>query len=224
MGTGDVVVLEEIQISLDSTNLIETPPFSRWAASQSGTEMANSVKKLIQPVIDSISPRGMYKIIQTDESVINSYDPPSELVEGEYVVAGVLTLGEVGSRSNAVSSKFEKLVWDAIENATLQKARKVILEDIRGQTEDLEFNTTRVFAPGTRDDTWPLESRKYLFEELPTEEIDVMLKSNGNIEPPKTFTFAMGAGPEIDQAEMLISCAECEIVDDCVYAGSASIA
>lgn len=219
-----VVVLEEMDISLDAENLLERAPFSRWAASKSGKVMADSVDRLVPPVIDSIDPRGIYRIIPTEESMINSYDPPAELVAGEYVVAGVLTLGESDSRSDAISSKFDTLVWDAIENAALQKAREVIIEDIRRRTDAQNFNTTRVFAPGTRDDTWPLERRQYMFDELPTEEIGVFLQSNGNIEPPKTFTFAMGVGPEIDQAEMLISCADCEIVADCVYAGSAVIA
>lgn len=224
MSIDTIKIHDEITVTLDPDQIMERPPFSRWSSSHSGDALRESVDRLVDSVNTSILPRGMYQFTPQDKSGISKYDPPEILLQSSYVVPGVLTLGETPQQPPAIESKFDSLVWDAIENAALQLAREELLDDIRNKTDQLEFNTTRVFAPGTRDDNWPLNRRKYMFEALPTGEIEVNLRDGRHIEPRKTFTFVIGVGPEIEQAEMLISCAECPIVEKCVYAGSAIMA
>ncbi|APE96215.1 hypothetical protein [Halodesulfurarchaeum formicicum] len=222
MSIGEPVVLRDISVELDLEQLETQPPFAQWLAAKSGAATRTRIETLREEVVASIDPRGLYLIEPTQESVIERYDPPAELVSGSHLVTGVVTLGEDPVATNELS-RFDALLWDALENAALQDVREAMLEAIRAETDERGWNTTRVYAPGTKDDGWPLERREYVFEALPTEEIDCTLQGTYT-EPRKTLTFTIGVGPDIEQAEFLLSCADCEILAECPYAGAKTMA
>lgn len=222
MAIGDVVRLDPIRVELDLAALLDQPPFARWRRAQSGTAIEARVQRLGPKVEASIEPRGLYRVEPVADAIVHRYDPPAELVSGAYILTGILTLGEDPEATRDLDSRFDGLVWDALENAALQAARETMLESIRSELP-AEWNTTRVYAPGTRDDGWPLERRQYHFEALPAEQIDCRL-TGPVTEPRKTLTFAVGLGPDVEQAEFLLSCADCDILATCPYAGAKTTA
>lgn len=97
----------------------EQPPFATGLATESGSEMKASLSRPIEPVCAAVEPRGLYQIVPIDDTAIETYDPPPELVSSSHLVVGVIAL-EVESPSPAVfESKVDTLVWDALENAAL---------------------------------------------------------------------------------------------------------
>lgn len=224
MQPGEPVVLEPIDVEFDIEEVAGQPPFSTWLATKSGSETRASLARLIEPVSSAVEPRGLYQIVPVEETAIEAYDPPPELVSGSHLIVGVIAL-EVESPSPAVfESKVDTLVWDALENAALGIAREQMLTEVQAGTDELGFNTTQVFAPGSGSCEWPIETRRFMFEHLPTEQIGARLANGTTPDPPKTLAFAMGAGSDIEQAELLLSCAECDIIDQCVYAGAKTTA
>ena len=217
---GEPVVLDPIDVDLDRETVASQPPFSTWFATRSGAETKASVSRLIEPVCSAVEPRGIFQIVPIEETPIEAYDPPPELVAGSHLVVGVIALAAESPSTAAFESKIDALVWDALENATLQLAREQILTAIRNETEALDFNTTRVYAPGSGSCEWPIENRRFVFEHLPTERIGARLGNGQATEPSKTLAFAMGTGPDIEQADLLLSCADCDIIERCVYAGA----
>lgn len=224
MQIGEPVVLDSIDLDFDLEDLADRPPFSRWFAAKSGSESKASVTRLIEPLCSAVEPRGLYQISPVEETTIEAYDPPAALVSGSHLVVGMIALGTVESTPDGFESKVDTLVWDSLENAALQVAREHVLTEIREATAELGFNTSRVFAPGTRNGEWPLENRRFMFDHLPTEQIGAHLRNEQTPEPPKTLAFAIGVGPEVEQADMLLSCADCDIIDQCVYAGGKTMA
>lgn len=136
------------------------------------------------------------------------------------IVPGVLTIGKGVKNADSVDGLLQTLVADAMENVALQMARVCLLTEIKAWATEHGYNTTRVFPPGTRGDGWDVDNRRFMFETLDTESIDVYLHEGRITEPRKTFTFAMGLGTEISQADLLLTCGDCEYVTDCPYVGS----
>lgn len=224
MQVGEPVVLESIDVDFDIDELAGTPPFSTWFDTKSRSETKASVSRLIEPACSAVEPRGLFQIVPIEDTAIDAYDPPSELVSGSHLVVGVIALEVESPSTDVFESKIDTLVWDALENAALQVAREQMLTEIRAATDELGFNTTQVFAPGSGSCEWPIERRRFMFDHLPTEQIGARLANGQTPEPPKTLAFAMGIGSDIKQADLLLSCADCDIIDQCVYAGGKTMA
>ncbi len=218
------VVLESIPVDFDREAIAEQPPFSTWFATKSGSETKASVSRLIEPLRAAVDPRGLYQIVPVEATTIEAYDPPPELVSGTHLVLGVIALEVESPPAEIFESKIDPLVWDALENVALQVAREHVLREIQAAIEEREFNSTRVYAPGSGSCDWSLENRRFMFEHLPTDQIDVRLENGQTPKPAKTLAFAMGVGPDIEQAELLLSCADCDIIDQCAYAGAQTMA
>lgn len=214
-------LVDPIEIDFTIDQIMETPPFPRWAGStHSGDELREEVEALHGKVKPALTPRGMYRAISKDESDIEQFDPPARLLESEFIVSGVLTIGNGVKNSDSVDGLLQTLVADAMENVALQLARVSLLTEIKEWATEIGYSTTRVYPPGTRGDGWDLDNRRFMFETLETERIDVHLRKGRITEPRKTFTFAMGLGTDIEQADLLLTCGDCEYVMDCPYVGS----
>ena len=217
---GEPVILDSIAVDFDFEDIAEQPPFSTWLATKSGDETKASVSRLIEPVRSAVELRGLYQIVPVEDTTIEAFDPPSELVAGSHLVVGLIALEVESPSKDRFESKIDPLIWDALENVALQVAREHMLTSIRTATDKVGFNTSRVYAPGSGSCDWPLENRRFMFEHLPTERINARLRNGKTPEPPKTLSFALGVGPDIPQAELLLSCADCDIIDQCPYAGA----
>ncbi|MFB6354037.1 MAG: hypothetical protein ABEJ92_08115 [Halobacteriales archaeon] len=218
---GEVVVLDDILIDFSVEEILSTPPFPRWTSSvTSGTELVEAVERLHEPVESALDNRGLYCLSRTAESGIEPYNPPAGLVAGEYVLPGVLTIGEGLEQTEPTDGLLDGLVIDAMENVALQLVRTEVLTGIRDAARDQNLNTTQVYVPGVRADGWDMERRQFMFEALPTERIGAYLRGSGVTDPPKTFAFAMGLGADIQQSDFLLSCANCGLLADCPYVGS----
>lgn len=214
-------IVDPIEIEFTVDRIMDTPPFPRWAGSNhSGDELREEVESVHSVVKSALSIRGMYRGIPIDESGIERFDPPTPLTESEYIIPGVLTIGDGVTNADVIEGLLPTLVADAMENVALQFARVSLLTEIKDWASENGYNTTRVFPPGTRGDGWDLENRRFMFETLDTERIDVFLQKGRITEPRKTFTFAMGVGTDIEQADLLLTCGDCEYVMDCPYVGS----
>lgn len=150
---------------------------------------------------------------------IHSYQPPGKLTESEFIISGILTLGSTGSLPTE-STPFDELIWDAFENVVLHFVRIEVFDRMLSWANEEGLKTTRGFGPGTRDGQWPMEERESMFETLPAEKGGAKLKNNGRIHPPKTFAFSLGAGSEIQQAKVLVSCGDCSSASNCPYSGT----
>lgn len=221
LASGEIVVHSDIPIDFSVETILATPPFPRWETSAaSGSELAETVERLQDLVATALDIRGMYRQLPTDESGIQAFDPPAELLDAEFVVPGVLTIGDGLHGTGKTQGLLENLVADAMENVALQLARVEMLSRIREDAQAAGLHTTRAFPPGVRGDGWDMENRRFMFEALPTERIDVFLRDGRVTDPRKTFAFAMGLGADIEQADLLLSCADCEYAADCPYVGS----
>lgn len=210
-----------IDVDYSVDRIMETPPFHRWAGSpNSDDELRDVVESLHTEVQSALSPRGMYRAIPRDESGIEAYDPPDRLRESDVIVPGVLTIGDGITQTDSLDGLLRTLVADAMENVALQLARASLLSEIKEWGVENGYQTTRVFPPGTRGEEWELDTRRFMFETLETELIDVQLRKGRITDPRKTFAFAMGLGTDIEQAELLLTCADCEYVTDCPYVGT----
>lgn len=219
--SGEVVVLRDIPIDFSVEEILATPPFPRWETSAaSGSDLAATVERLQDQVEAALDIRGMYRQLPMAGSGIEAFDPPEDLVEAEFVVPGVLTIGDGLHQTGETEGLLDNLIADAMENVALQFARVKLLSQIREEAQAAGLNTTRAFPPGVRGDGWDMENRRFMFETLPTEEIDVYLRNGRVTEPRKTFAFAMGIGADIEQTDLLLSCADCEYAADCPYVGS----
>lgn len=215
---GDVVVRDPVEIAFTVEAVMWTPPFPRWASSRSGDRLRATVADHLGAVADALAIRAMYTTIPLADAGIEPYDPPAALLDAGYVVPGVLTIGD--GVDGTGDGLLEGLVVDAMENVALQLARVELLTDIRASANDDGLATTRVFPPGARGDGWDMENRRFMFEVLPTDRIDVHLEDGRVTTPRKTFSFAMGVGDDVEQAELLLACSDCEFADDCPYVGS----
>ena len=222
MEQSEAVVLSSIDVGLDRERVLDQPPFSKWLESPSGAAIEESVDRLREAVLESVTPRGCFAIRPLAETGIEAADPPQGLLTGSHVGLGVLTLGSRGP-PEPLPSKIDPVVWDALENLTLQDARTTLLEHLLATADRAGFNTTRVYAPGTEIGGWPLSRRQFVFDSLPLDRIDLVVR-NGRPDPEKTLTFAIGLGQEIEQAEVLLSCGDCGRISTCPYAGGKTLA
>lgn len=221
LASSEVVALTDVPIDFSVEEILATPPFPRWQSSAtSGAELAETVERLHDQVESALDIRAMYRQLLTAESGIQEFDPPAELLETEFVVPGVLTIGDGLHQTGGTDGLLGNLVTDAMENVALQLARVGLLSEIRQHALEAGLNTTRAFPPGVRGDGWDMENRRFMFETLPTDWIDVHLRNGRVADPRKTFAFTMGLDADIEQADLLLSCAECEVVGDCPYVGS----
>lgn len=221
LASREVVVLPDIPIDFSAETILSTPPFPRWETSAaSGSDLEATVRRLRDPVESALDIRGMYRTIPIEESGIEAFDAPADLLEADLVVPGVLTIGDGLHQTGGTDGLLDNLIADAMENVALQLARVEMLSQIREEAAAADLHTTRAFPPGVRGDDWDMENRRFMFEALPTERIDVHLRDGRVTEPRKTFAFAMGLGTDIEQADLLLSCADCEYTDDCPYVGS----
>lgn len=218
---GEVRTRSDFSVDVSVAEILARPPFPRWASSTaSATDLAATVDRLAAPVASALDIRAIYRAVRTTESGIEAFDPPPDLTRAEFVVPGVLTIGDGVHQSGSTDGLLDGLVADAMENVALHLARVEMLEEIREAAWNDGFCTTRAFPPGVRGDGWPLENRRFMFETLPTERIGVYLRDGRVTAPRKTFAFAMGVDANIEQADLLLSCAECEYASDCPYVGS----
>ena len=218
---GDVIERSDILVDFSVEEILATPPFPRWASSTAtAADLADTVERLAEPVASALDIRAMYTAVRTANSGIDAFDPPADLTVAEFVVPGVLTIGDGIHHTGSTEGLLDGLVADAMENVALQLARIELLAEIRQRAQRDGYRTTRAFPPGVRGDGWPMENRRFMFESLPTERIGVTLQNGRVTDPPKTFAFAMGVDADIQQADLLLSCAECEYTDDCPYVGS----
>jgi hypothetical protein len=219
--TGDVVTRSDIAVDVSVEEILATPPFPRWASSSKrASQIAQTVERLAEPLADALEASAMYRAIPTTASGIDAFDPPADLTRVEFVVPGVLTIGDGLHQSGSTDGLLDALVADAMENVALQFARVEMLADIRDAAQCDGFKTTRAFPPGVRGLDWSIENRRFMFETLPTELIGVSLRNGRVTDPRKTFTFAMGVDADIEQADLFVSCTECEYSDTCPYVGS----
>ena len=212
------VTLPEIDVDLDREAVLDAPPFSRWTVSHSGDAVEACVDRLLDPLRRQVVLDGLYAIRPAETTAQTWKAPPEDLLAGTHVGLGVLSLRAAGP--TAPQSKLDPLVWDALENVALQEARTTLLDELLDAADREGFNTTRVHAPGTRPDGWELSARQVVFEALPIDQIGVTVRE-GVPDPPKTLSFAMGLGPDLEQATVLLTCADCEKATYCPYAGGA---
>ena len=221
MSQTEAVVLPKIPVELDREQILDGPPFSRWTESRSGGAVEASVDRLLEPLNRRVELAGVYALRPVEATALHWEAPPDDLRAGSHVGLGVLALRT--TPPSAMGSKIDSVVWDALENVALQAARTTLLDSLLSAAEREGYNSTRVHAPGTRPDGWPLAARAVIFEALPVERIGVAIR-DGRPDPPKTLAFAMGLGSELEQAPVLLTCADCEKVTTCPYAGGKTLA
>lgn len=224
LSVGDVRQLEEIEFDLDTETILESPPFPKWSQSRySRDKLRETVRRLRPAVLDALDPRGMYRIVPIEESGIQSFEPPEPVLEAEYVCSLIVTAGELPAGDDGGAYLFEELVRDAIENVALGHITESVGEEILDLAADHDWGTTRLFAPGSGSVNWPIENRRFVFENLPASDIDVRLRENDLVEPNKTITGVLGMGPNVTQAPDLRSCIGCPRIGDCPYADTSDV-
>ncbi|AUX08691.1 hypothetical protein AArcSl_1054 [Halalkaliarchaeum desulfuricum] len=222
---GEIRRLEEIDIDLPVEEILNRPPFPKWMGSRHSEEkLRETVTELRPAVLADLDPRGMYRILETDGSGIGAYDPPDLLTDAEYVCSVIVTAGELSDGGDDGQQLFEEFVRDAVENVALTVLTETVGEEIRDVADANGWNTTRLFTPGDGGYDWPLANRKYVFETLPAEEIDVRLLDNGLNVPNKTISGVVGMGPDVTQVPGFHSCLGCPILPECDYADTSDLA
>ncbi|UWG50195.1 hypothetical protein AArcCO_0877 [Halalkaliarchaeum sp. AArc-CO] len=222
---GEVRHLEEIAIDLPIDEILDRPPFPTWMDSRHAAgKLRDAVAEVRPAVLAEIEPRGMYRILETDDSGIAAYEPPELLLDAEYVCSVVVTVGELSDEEDEAPQLFEGFVRDAVENVALTVITETVGDEIRDVAEKNGWNTTRLFTPGDGGYDWPLSNRRYVFETLPTDEIGVSLLDNGLNVPNKTISGVVGMGSSVTQVPGFHSCLGCPILQECDYADTSDLA
>jgi len=215
---GELTVIEGVDIDLSTDRFLSTPPFTDWIESQMSRErLTEIIESLRGQVASQIAPRAMYRVTQTEDSGIQEYNPPDPLLESSHMCCLLVTVGET-EYGDASFSMAEKMVRDAMENATVGFLKQEIALRIRDDAHETGWNTTRLFSPGSGNVDWDITNSAFIFEILPGSEIGMSLSDSGLILPPKSGSSVIGLGPDIEQAENLFSCEGCPRIQECDYA------
>ncbi|MDR5673856.1 hypothetical protein RH858_11955 [Halalkaliarchaeum sp. AArc-GB] len=217
----EVTILREVAIDFSLEDILATPPLSKWRKSRNSRDQLEAAVERIRPEVErELNPRAIYRGVPTETSGIHAYSPPAPVTKAEFVGNIVVTPGELEYGNEHAEGMFDDFVRDAIENVAVQRLSAVVGQRFRDEANERGYNTTRLFAPGSGIENWPLENRRYVFDSLPCEEIGVRLTDAGQVEPNKTVSCVIGFGPDIEQAPGLVSCEGCSKLPDCPYAGA----
>lgn len=215
------VVERDLDVDFAPAEILETPPFPRWKHSaQSGEELRDHVDRLHGEVEALLAPMAVYRFVPFEESGIAVYDPPPDLQGSDYLVIGLVSIGRAIEEADLGETLLEKLIVDALENVAIQFARTVLLTGLRDDVVERGYKTTQVIAPGTGHAEWPVENRQFIYDHLPLDAIDVEVTESGFTTPRKTFSFVLGVGKSIEQADLLLTCRDCDLIGECEYAGT----
>lgn len=203
-------IFRDIELNLDKEEILRSPPFSKWAGGRTtGEKIEGLMDKWIGELESRLSPRATINIVKRNEVEIEKYSPPDPLLESDFLVFGVVTIGE-GIERAEIESDLEKLIIDGLENVALSQATEGVVENAIGEFVDGNLNTTRLIAPGSGRIDWDIENQELIEENLDPAEIGVQFDSNFSLRPPKTLSFLIGLGENIEQARDFYSCGGCE--------------
>lgn len=92
-------IFNDMEIDLQKERILKNPPFSRWIKSgESQYKLEKLVEKLWKDVKSYLSPQAIYRILRREKTDINKYLPPEPLLKAEFLVVGIVTIGEQGGK------------------------------------------------------------------------------------------------------------------------------
>lgn len=210
-------IFNAIEIDLQKERILKNPPFSRWIKSgESQYKLEKLVEKLWKEVKSYLSPQAIYRILRREKTDINKYSPPEPLLKAEFLVVGIVTIGEQVEKNPKSKFLLESLVIDALENVALIQAQREVVEFIKKKAEQEDLKMTRIIPPGSGRINWGTENQEFIFKNLEPEKIGVQLTSSYSMKPIKSISFVIGLGGNIEQAKELFSCEGCKRLD-CSY-------
>lgn len=196
---------------------MNNPPFSNWVKDKEHQEkLEGLVSEFLREVQSYVSPKGIVNVLRREKTDIDGYAPPDPILKSEFLVVGVVTIGERADKTPMKDKLLDSLVTDALENVVLIKAQRKIIEFIKGEAEKSDLKTMRVIPPGSGRTEWGIENQESIFKNLEPEKIGVKLTPGYSIKPKKSLSFIMGLGHDIEQASDLFSCDGCKRLN-CAY-------
>lgn len=217
---GEVHVVEDVGIDFSTERILAAPPFPEWSDTQVSRDRLHDLIESLRPQVKAeVDPRAMYTVTETEESGIQSHDPPQPLLDVSFLCCLLVTVGEV-QPEEPPNSTVEEMVRDAMENVALRFVKRAVALDIRDRAHERGWHTTRLFSPGSGNVDWDVTHSAFVFGHLPGSEINVTLTESGLLQPAKSISSVIGLGPNLEQAPDLFTCEGCPRIPDCDYAVS----
>lgn len=211
-------ILKDIEIDLNRDLVLDSPPLSKWIKSE---KTRGKLEKLLDKwgkrIEQRLSVKAVYNVLKKEETDIEQYSPPDPILEVEYLAMGIVTIGNLIEEGNEESEfSLEKIVIDTLENVALDQSVRKVVESIREKAEADGLKLSRVISPGSGRINWGIENQEFICKNLKPEMIGVSLTSNYALNPPKSVSFLIGLGKNLETPENLFSCEGCERLD-CPY-------
>ena len=159
-----VKIFDRIGIDFQKESILKRHPFSNWIKDEHFKEKLEKLADKTEEKVKSyISPKAIIHILPRREPSLNEYAPP-ELLKSDYLVLGVVTIGEQADKTPKGANLFESLVTDALKNVALIQAERKVVEFIMEIAEREKLNTTRIIPPGSGRTRWGIENQEFIFK------------------------------------------------------------
>ncbi len=177
-----------------------------------------------------LAPRGFWRLVPArvqrdaiechgDSGVIHLRVGPivaSQLRGSSAVAVFVVTVGSAISdqarRAWQSGDALTGCLLDALGSAAAERCAERLAEDVARRCAPLGWHTTHRFSPGYC--TWPTDEQGALFTLLPAQQAGVRLTASGMMDPLKSVSGVIGAGPDVRWRPY--PCDNCG-VKDCTY-------
>ncbi len=204
--------MKNIEINLSREIVFDYPPLSKWINNErTRGKLEKLLDKWNNGIEKSLSVKAIYDILKKEGVDIEEYSPPDPILDAEFLAVGIVTVGE-GIEASKEKSEFllEKVVVDTLGNVALNQSTSRVVDIIREKAEADGLKLSRVISPGSGRINWEIENQEFIYKNLKPESIGVSLTSNYVLNPPKSISFLIGLGTDIETPENLFSCEGCD--------------
>jgi len=201
----DVIEINEFKVDVNPDDLIRTLGLKRKKSSKK-EELRKIILKEIHEIKRLIKPRGIYRIIDYEET---NYHPIFE--NAKKVALAICTIGpELERRSSELMKEnqmLKGLIYDAYGSEAVEQVACQLDRIISEEARKMGFWPSKRFSPGYGK--WNIKEQVFVFRILPGERIGVKLRSSYMMEPRKSISFGINFYAEPVQESKKNMCAEC---------------
>ncbi|MCP2605275.1 hypothetical protein NLC29_03885 [Candidatus Aminicenantes bacterium AH-873-B07] len=203
----NIIKINEFIVDINPDDLIRILGLKRKKSSKK-EELKKLVIKEIPEIKKLIKPRGIYRIIDYEETnrhpIFNN---------AKKVALAICTIGpQLERKSSELMRKnqiLRGLIYDTYGSEAVEQVACQLDRIISNKARKMGFWPSKRFSPGYGK--WRIEEQAFIFKVLPGEEIGIRLKSSYMMEPRKSISFRINFYSEPIQNSKKSMCSECEM-------------
>ena len=180
---------------------------------QTNPKMASIKNAVLAEALDLIEPVAIWSRIEPENFSAIPGSQKRSFSGLQALIGAVCSIG--GRLEKQTHHYFETQEYalgyflDMVGTLSVAKLAQIIGEDLRGQYSALHW------APGDDRGDVDLESQRFLFNQLPAQEIGIQLTENNIMLPIKSLSFFLAIGEQISGLRCSKSCSQCALDGMC---------